>query len=51
MSLSVVPPSEHNQITQDFERVEHEETGEGIHEKYLKLAEKLEKELEDGHSF
>ena len=42
----VVPPFEHDKITQDFERVEHEETGEGVHEKYLALAEKLEKELE-----
>jgi hemerythrin-like domain-containing protein len=42
----VVPPLEHDKITQDFERVEHEETGEGVHEKYLALAEKLEKELE-----
>jgi hemerythrin-like domain-containing protein len=50
MADSVVPPAEQHQITQDFERVEHEETGEGIHEKYLTLAEKLEKELEDGHS-
>jgi hemerythrin-like domain-containing protein len=31
------------QIAKDFERIEHEETGEGVHEKYLALAEKLEK--------
>jgi hemerythrin-like domain-containing protein len=30
--------------------VEHEETKEGVHEKYLTIAEKLEKELEDVHS-
>jgi hemerythrin-like domain-containing protein len=31
-------------VADDFEHVEHEETGEGIHEKYLALAETLEKE-------
>jgi len=30
------------QIARDFERIEQEETGEGVHEKYLALAEKLE---------
>jgi hemerythrin-like domain-containing protein len=33
---------EQEQITKDFERIEHEETGEGVHEKYLALADKLE---------
>jgi hemerythrin-like domain-containing protein len=31
-------------VLERFEQVEHEETGEGVHEKYLTLAEKLEKE-------
>jgi hemerythrin-like domain-containing protein len=31
-------------LAEDFERVEHEETGAGIHEKYLALVEALEKE-------
>lgn len=31
-------------VLERFEQVEHEETGEGVHEKYLALAEKLEKE-------
>jgi hemerythrin-like domain-containing protein len=31
------------QIARDFDRIEHEETGEGVHEKYLALAEKLER--------
>jgi hemerythrin-like domain-containing protein len=30
---------------EDFEKVEHEETGPGVHEKYLALAEKLRKEM------
>lgn len=32
------------QVAEDFERVEHEETGAGIHEKYLALAQSLEKQ-------
>jgi len=28
-----------------FEHIEHEETGEGVHEKYLALAEALEREV------
>jgi len=39
-----IPPEEQQQISEAFERVEHEETGEGVHEKYLALAEKLEKD-------
>jgi len=44
MADRVIPLAEQDQVTEDFERVEHEETGEGVHEKYLALAEKLEKE-------
>ena len=33
------------QIAKDFDRIEHEETGEGVHEKYLALADKLEKAI------
>ncbi len=43
----VVPPEEHDSIFEGFEHVEHEETGEGVHEKYLALAEALEKEMRD----
>jgi hemerythrin-like domain-containing protein len=32
-------------MTEDFEHVEHEETGAGVHEKYLALAEALEREV------
>jgi hemerythrin-like domain-containing protein len=42
----VIPASEHEQVFENFERVEHEETGEGVHEKYLLLVEKLEKEIQ-----
>jgi len=45
MANRVIPPAEQEQVWEDFEHVEHEETGEGVHEKYLALAEKLEKEI------
>ncbi len=45
MANRVIPPAEQGHVTEGFEHVEHEETGEGIHEKYLALAEKLEKEV------
>jgi hemerythrin-like domain-containing protein len=44
MADQVIPLAAQEQVTEDFERVEHEETGEGIHEKYLALAEALGEE-------
>jgi len=44
MAERVIPLEQQNLVAQDFERVEHEETGEGIHEKYLALANQLELE-------
>jgi hemerythrin-like domain-containing protein len=44
MASQVIPYDQQPQVVEDFEHVEHEETGEGVHEKYLALAEKLEKE-------
>jgi len=44
MADRVIPADQQDQVIESFERVEHEETGAGIHEKYLALAEKLEKE-------
>jgi len=41
-----IPEDQQDQIAEDFEHVEHEETGEGVHEKYLALAEALEKEAD-----
>jgi hemerythrin-like domain-containing protein len=46
MADQVIPVSEHEAVFDGFEHVEHEETGEGVHEKYLALAEKLEKEAQ-----
>jgi hemerythrin-like domain-containing protein len=45
MAERVLPPSEQGWVADGFETVEHEETGEGIHEKYLALADRLESEL------
>ena len=45
MAERVIPQERHQKITEDFEHIEHEETGEGIHEKYLGLADRLEKEM------
>lgn len=44
MADQVIPVSVHDQVADGFEQVEHEETGEGVHEKYLALAERLEAE-------
>src|SRR5512146_1096008 len=40
-----IPVDQQEAVLEGFEHVEHEETGEGIHEKYLALAEKLENEM------
>lgn len=42
----VIPLDRQDAVYDGFEQVEHEETGEGVHEKYLALAEKLEKEMD-----
>jgi hemerythrin-like domain-containing protein len=44
MANRVIPPERQEKVTKEFERIETEETGAGIHEKYLALAEVLEKE-------
>ena len=44
MADQVIPLDEQDQVVEGFEHVEHEETGEGVHEKYLALAEALERE-------
>ncbi len=45
MADRFLPVAEQEGVLDGFEHVEHEETGEGVHEKYLALAEKLENEL------
>ncbi len=41
----VIPAARHDGVLDGFEHVEHEETGEGVHEKYLALAEALGREV------
>ena len=45
MADQLIPAEQHAAVWDGFEHVEHEETGEGVHEKYLALAESLEKEV------
>jgi len=42
MADLIIPYEQQAQVAEDFEKVEHEETGEGIHEKYLGIAQQLE---------
>ena len=45
MADEVIPAEQHALVWEGFEHVEHEETGAGLHEKYLALAEALEQEF------
>ena len=45
MADRVIPVEKQIEVAAAFERIEHEETGEGVHEKYLALAEALEREV------
>ena len=45
MAGRIIPVDKQEQVVADFEKVEHEETGAGVHEKYLALAESLENEM------
>lgn len=45
MAAQVIPQDAHASLWEEFEHVEHEEMGEGIHEKYLVLAQSLEEEM------
>ena len=44
MAERVIPADKQDGVTEAFDHVEHEEIGAGIHEKYLALAETIEKE-------
>jgi hemerythrin-like domain-containing protein len=44
MADRLIPSERQEKVSDDFERIEQEETGEGIHEKYLAMADVLEKE-------
>jgi hemerythrin-like domain-containing protein len=41
----VIPAEKQDAVMEGFEHVEHEETGEGVHEKYLAMAQALEQEI------
>jgi hemerythrin-like domain-containing protein len=45
MANHVIPLPQQADVAEGFEHVEHEETGAGVHEKFLALAESLEKEM------
>lgn len=45
MAAEVIPAAKQAAVVEEFGRVEHEETGEGVHEKYLALADRLEQEV------
>jgi hemerythrin-like domain-containing protein len=45
MADDVIPVEQHDSVLEGFEHVEHEETGEGVHEKYLALAKALAAEM------
>lgn len=45
MADKIIPPGKHDSVWDGFEHVEHAETGEGVHEKYLALAEALAQEM------
>ena len=45
MADRLIPGDRQAQVSADFERVEHEETGAGVHEKYLALADSLAAEI------
>ncbi len=47
MADRIIPMSLQDQVFEDFEKVEHEETGEGIHEKYLAMIDRLDALLKD----
>lgn len=48
MAGRAIPVQEHDQILNDFVKIEAEEIGEGVHEKYEALVEVLEAELQRG---
>lgn len=45
MADQAIPVEQHAQVFEGFEHVEHAETGEGVHEKFLALAEAIEAEI------
>ncbi len=48
LAEQALPETQQEAVAAAFDHLEHEETGEGVHEKYLALAEALEKEAAGG---
>ena len=46
LANKIIPEAQQPHLHEEFERIEHEETGEGVHEKYLGMAERLEKAVQ-----
>jgi len=46
LAQRILPADAQTAVAEGFDHVEHEETGAGVHEKYLALAESLEREME-----
>jgi hemerythrin-like domain-containing protein len=44
MAVRVIPPAAQNKLAAEFERIEREETGAGVHEKYHAMAEAMAEE-------
>jgi len=44
MADRLITPEAQGRLLEAFDRVEHEETGGGVHEKYLEMAERLERQ-------
>ncbi len=44
MANEAIPLDQHDEVARGFDQVEHEETGPGVHEKYLAIAEALARE-------
>lgn len=42
MADKIIPMDQQSQVNDEFERIEQEETGEGVHDRFLALAERLE---------
>jgi hemerythrin-like domain-containing protein len=46
MAATVIPASEHDRLLSDYERVEGAEMEVGVHDKYVALADRLERQVE-----
>ncbi len=45
MAEQVIPAAAQHRMMEAFERVEEQETGQGVHDRFLAMAERLEQEM------